>query len=76
VAPAAEMIQDGGSGEGAGSSRRSSVLARLWGPTERGFVPFIDEGLDAQVSVELRSLADGSVLWSSRGDHAGLELMM
>jgi hypothetical protein len=46
------------------------------GATEKGFVPFIDEGLDAQVSVELRSLADGSVVWSSRGDHAGLELMM
>jgi hypothetical protein len=52
------------------------LLARLWGPTENGFVPFIEEGLDAVVEVELRRVADGELVWAASGSHAGLELML
>lgn len=53
-----------------------TATARLWGPAERGFVPFIDEALDAAVSVELRRVADGSLVYAARGEGGALEDML
>jgi hypothetical protein len=52
------------------------LLATLWGPTRSVFVQFIDEILDAEVSVELRKVSDGALVYAASGDNGGLELML
>ena len=52
------------------------VVTKLWGPTRSGFVQFIDEILDAEVSLELRRVSDGAIVYAARGDNGGLELML
>lgn len=52
------------------------MLAKLWGPTKSGFVQFIDEILDAEVSLELRQVSDGALVYQANGDNGGLELML
>ena len=42
----------------------------------QGFVKFIDEILDAEVSVELRRVSDGGLVYGASGAHGGLELML
>ena len=52
------------------------MLAKLWGPTKSGFVQFIDEILDAEVSIELRKVSDGALVYAASGSNGGLELML
>ena len=53
-----------------------AATATLWGPHPRGFLPFIDETLDAVLDVELRRVADDSLLYAASGSHAALEDML
>ena len=69
---------DADSGRGSRSAERvaSPLLAKLWGPTTSGFVQFIDEILDAEVSLELRKVSDGTLIYAASGSNGGLELML
>ena len=57
--------------------QEEGLVARLWGPSEAlGFAPFITEGLDAAVTVELRRVHDQVLVWAASGTNGGLELML
>ncbi len=73
---AGTLPDSGNSGSRSFEQGAAPLLAKLWGPTKSGFVQFIDEILDAEVSIELRKVSDGALVYAASGSNGGLELML